>query len=137
MGSERIARELERQFQDIAVEEGAVRKLFFTLQTAMTQASTTMRGPDPSGLRSHGYLVVADHHVRITAARIMAQILGLVKTNTGTTITNTSQTLNLGRADSLAELAAVGVPRETVEAACRDLLASVSVSEAQTEKATK
>lgn len=131
----------EQAFWGLVEEQGATEKVFHALCDAMTGATLQVRVAEPvgPGVNSRGwtYAPEPDHPVRIAAARTMAQILGILKTGQGVTVNNDNRTLTMGRSDSLAQLAAVGVPRETVEAACRDLLASVSVSEKQDAKGAK
>lgn len=136
--AEQRTRQHEKTFFDLVEEYGVVEEVFHAVRDAMTEASMSVRVPDKSaGARGWTYAIVPDRPVRVAAARTMAQMLGLIKTSTGPVTNNTSQTLNLTQGDSLAQLAAVGVPRETVEAACRDLLASVSVSDGDAGKTTK
>lgn len=128
----------EQEFFDLIDRFESVEEVFHAIRDAMTEATMSVRVPEPGNVsRGWTYAVKPDHAIRVAAARTMAQILGLIKTGQGVIVNNDNRTLSVGQGNSLAELAAVGVPRETVEAACRDLLASVSVSEKQGAEVTK
>lgn len=122
----------EAEFFALVDRFGTVEEVFHALRDAMTEATMSVRVPEP-GTTAKGWTYAArpDHALRIAAARTMAQILGLVKSGAELTVNNDNRTLTMGQGNTLAQLAAVGVPREIVETACRDLLASVSVSEKQ------
>lgn len=141
ISGEKRTRLQEQAFWGLVDEHGATEKVFHALCNAMTGATLQVRVAEPvtSGSNGRGwtYAPEPDHPVRIAAARTMAQILGILKTNQGVTVNNDNRTLTLGQGDSLAQLRAVGVPDETVEAACRDLLASVSASKDSLEKTVK
>lgn len=130
-------RRAEADFFDLIERFGTVEEVFHSLRDAMTEATMSVRVPEP-GTTAKGWTYASrpDHALRIAAARTMAQIMGLIKTGAEVTVNNDNRTLTLGQGDSLAQLAAVGVPRETIESACRDLLASVSVSEDEPAKVT-
>ncbi len=131
-------RRSENEFMQLVDRFGTVEEVFHALRDAMTEATMSVRVPEP-GTTAKGWTYASrpDHALRIAAARTMAQILGLIKSGAEVTVNNDNRSLSLGSGDSLAQLAAVGVPRETVEAACRDLLASVSVSEEQAKDQAK
>lgn len=138
VSAEKRMKQQEAAFFDLVEKYGLTEELFHELRDALTESTVQVRVAEPGSTpRGWTYAARPDRPVRIAAGRTIAQILGLIKSGQTTTINNTSQTMNLGHGDSLAQLAAVGVPRETVEAACRDLLASVSVAEGDAGKGAK
>lgn len=120
----------EATFFDLVERFGLTEELFHELRDALTEATVQVRVAEP-GTTPRGWTYAArpDRPVRIAAARTIAQILGLIKSGQNTTVNNTSQTLNMGKGDTLETLSAVGVPRETIRAALRSLENSVTVSE--------
>lgn len=122
---ERFA-EIEAEFLQLAENSGAVQLIFDVLRNAMTGAQITVRAPDEDSPKGWNYEYAPDHPVRVVAARTLAQILRLMPAaNVGANVTVTdNRTLNVTPGQRLAELESVGVGREEIAAACRDLLAA-------------
>jgi len=112
---------LVSRFQAWAQDEGVFDELFDTLRRAL-HAKTSIRVPS-NDERGFTHEVVDDWPNQIQAANSLARILRLMPQAAGTVInTGPHQTLNISAGERLAELDAIGVPREELAKACQDLL---------------
>lgn len=130
---EKRVAEFEARLYELAERAGGVEMVFAVLSEAMKSAQMTVRAPKlgVDGKEGEGYCYTwaPDHAIRVTAARTLAQMLGLIKQSVGMTVNNgPQQTLNVTTGERLAELDAIGVPRELIAKGCEDLLAASSVS---------
>ena len=121
--------EIVRKYQDFASDEGVFDELFACLRRNLNaKRSIRVDKPTDADTRgAYGYEVIEDGMTQIASARVLAQILRLLPQANGTVTVNTSnQTLTITpAADTVAELASLGVTREQLAGACQELLTAV------------
>lgn len=107
------------ELADISGDGAAIRKAIYD---AMTGATLSARVPDPSGERAHVYAMIPDHAIRLTAARLLAEIWGLVGGRESLNITASDNSVHITVDQRVAELEAVGIPREQLVAELRQVI---------------
>ena len=116
----------EREFFDLIAHNGTVAEMFAAAVGALKGAEMTIRAADPSTERGWSYKSVPDHAIRLAAFNSLAKVLRLVPTSGGVTVNTSNQTLTITpAADTVAELASLGVTREQLAGACQELLTAV------------
>lgn len=114
--------EIVRKYQDYASDEGVFDDLFACLRRNLN-AKKSQRVESDAREAGYSYETVEDPIAQIAAARTLAQILRLMPQSAGVTVHNgAQQTIHVTAVERLAELDAIGVPREDIAQACTDLL---------------
>ncbi len=89
---------------------------------ALTTATVQTRVPDANVPRGYAYALLPDHPVRLTAARLLAEIWGMVGSRDSIGVNVNAETVSITIDQRVAELEAVGIPREQLVAELRQVV---------------
>lgn len=115
------------EFLDKAEKGQAAEKVFDAIMAGMT-AETTVRAPNtPAAVgapaaRGYGYAWTPDHAIRLTAARLLAEIMGLLPKGNNVNIDVSDNSVKVTVHQRLAELEAIGVKPEDLLAEMRGVM---------------
>lgn len=116
-------REYIERFLDAVDADAAFTDILRVLHEAMRKAELSARVPDPARPGHFAYAMIPDHTVRITAARVFAELLGLVGSRDAVNVTlGEGASINVSVDQRVLELESLGVPRDVLLAELRTVV---------------